>query len=138
MLTRAAAARSRSALAAFSGLYYAIAVLNDSAYREEFVSNLIDEMRDTFRLRPSTSSAAAWWPASTCARSCRRWRSGAERSGHRHRAAAARVAAARQRAGARVALDRLDAAEEQVERAEARQRRGPRARASSVGMPGST
>jgi hypothetical protein len=38
-------------LAAFSGLYYAIAVLNDSAYREEFVSDLTDEMRETFRLR---------------------------------------------------------------------------------------
>jgi hypothetical protein len=38
-------------LAAFSGLYYAIAVLNDNAYREEFVSDLTDEMRDTFRLR---------------------------------------------------------------------------------------
>jgi hypothetical protein len=38
-------------LAAFSGLYYAIAVLNDSAYREEFVSDLTREMRDTFRLR---------------------------------------------------------------------------------------
>ena len=33
------------------GLYYAIAVLNDNAYREEFVSDLTDEMRDTFRLR---------------------------------------------------------------------------------------
>ena len=38
-------------LAAFSGLYYAIAVLNDNAYREEFVSDLTDEMRETFRLR---------------------------------------------------------------------------------------
>jgi hypothetical protein len=38
-------------LAAFSGLYYAIAVLNDRAYREEFLDDLTEEMRDTFRLR---------------------------------------------------------------------------------------
>ena len=38
-------------LAAFSGLYYAIAVLNDPAYRQEFLDDLTREMRDTFRLR---------------------------------------------------------------------------------------
>jgi hypothetical protein len=38
-------------LAAFSGLYYAIAVLNDPAYRKEFLDDLTREMRDTFRLR---------------------------------------------------------------------------------------
>jgi hypothetical protein len=38
-------------LAAFSGLYYAIAVLNDPAYRQEFLDDLTKEMRETFRLR---------------------------------------------------------------------------------------
>jgi len=38
-------------LAAFSGLYYAIAVLNDKTYREEFLAELTDEMRETFLLR---------------------------------------------------------------------------------------
>jgi hypothetical protein len=38
-------------LAAFSGLYYAIAVLNDPAYRQEFLDDLTREMRETFRLR---------------------------------------------------------------------------------------
>ena len=38
-------------LAAFSGLYYAIAVLTDSVYREEFLEELETTMRDTFRAR---------------------------------------------------------------------------------------
>lgn len=38
-------------LAAFSGLYYAIAVLNDKTYREEFLAELTAEMRETFLLR---------------------------------------------------------------------------------------
>lgn len=38
-------------LASFSGLYYAIAVLNDPAYRQEFLDDLTVEMRETFRLR---------------------------------------------------------------------------------------
>jgi len=38
-------------IAAFSGLYYAIAVLTDSTYREEFLEDLTDEMRETFRQR---------------------------------------------------------------------------------------
>jgi hypothetical protein len=37
-----------SALAAFSGLYYAIAVLSDSAYREEFLEDLQTSLRETF------------------------------------------------------------------------------------------
>lgn len=37
-----------SMIAALSGLYYSIAVLTDSAYREEFLSELTGEMRDTF------------------------------------------------------------------------------------------
>jgi hypothetical protein len=38
-------------LAAFSGLYYAIAVLTDSVYRAEFLSELEGTMRETFRAR---------------------------------------------------------------------------------------
>ncbi len=37
-----------SALAAFSGLYYAIAVLSDSTYREEFLEDLETSLRETF------------------------------------------------------------------------------------------
>ncbi len=39
------------AIAALSGLYYAIAVLTDATYREEFLSELTDEMRSSFVLR---------------------------------------------------------------------------------------
>lgn len=38
-------------LAAFSGLYFAIAMLTDSTYREEFLVELTDELRTTFRER---------------------------------------------------------------------------------------
>jgi len=37
-----------SALAAFSGLYYAIAVLSDSTYREEFLEELQTSLHETF------------------------------------------------------------------------------------------
>ncbi len=37
-----------SALAAFSGVYYAIAVLSDATYREEFLEELQTSLRDTF------------------------------------------------------------------------------------------
>ena len=40
-----------SALAAFSGLYYAIAVLSDSTYREEFLDELQTSLRETFGVR---------------------------------------------------------------------------------------
>lgn len=43
--------RVSGALAAFSGLYYAIAVLTDGTYREEFLEEVTGSMRDTFRLR---------------------------------------------------------------------------------------
>lgn len=43
--------RVSGALGAFSGLYYAIAVLTDGTYREEFLEEVIGSMRDTFRLR---------------------------------------------------------------------------------------
>lgn len=40
-------------LAAFSGLYFAVAMLTDSTYREEFLEELTSELRDSFRLRDS-------------------------------------------------------------------------------------
>ena len=40
-----------SALAAFSGLYYAIAVLTDAAYREEFLEELQTSLHETFHDR---------------------------------------------------------------------------------------
>lgn len=43
--------RVSGALAAFSGLYYAIAVLTDGTYREEFLEDAVGSMGDTFRLR---------------------------------------------------------------------------------------
>jgi hypothetical protein len=43
--------RVSAAIAAFSGLYYAIAVLTDSTYRDEFLDELTDEMRATFAAR---------------------------------------------------------------------------------------
>jgi hypothetical protein len=38
-------------LAAFSGFYFAVAMLTDSTYREEFLTELTDEMRTSFRDR---------------------------------------------------------------------------------------
>jgi hypothetical protein len=43
--------RVSGGIAAFSGLYYAIAVLTDSTYREEFLDELSEEMRSTFKAR---------------------------------------------------------------------------------------
>ena len=43
--------RVSAAIASFSGLYYAIAVLTDSTYREEFLGEVSESMRGTFRLR---------------------------------------------------------------------------------------
>jgi hypothetical protein len=43
--------RVSAAIAAFSGLYYAIAVLTDATYREEFLSELEASMRETFTAR---------------------------------------------------------------------------------------
>jgi len=50
-----------SGLAAFSGLYYAIAVLSDATYREEFLADLQTSLRDTFadRARYLQARAAA-------------------------------------------------------------------------------
>ena len=39
------------ALAAFSGLYFAVAMLTDATYREEFLDELTSELRQTFRER---------------------------------------------------------------------------------------
>jgi hypothetical protein len=43
--------RVSAAIAAFSGLYYAIAVLTDSTYRDEFLDEVTEEMRETFAAR---------------------------------------------------------------------------------------
>jgi hypothetical protein len=43
--------RVSAGLAAFSGFYFAIAMLTDTTYREEFLDELTGEMRETFRAR---------------------------------------------------------------------------------------
>jgi hypothetical protein len=43
--------RVAGAIAALSGLYYAVAVLTDSTYREEFLTEVMDEMTTTFHDR---------------------------------------------------------------------------------------
>lgn len=43
--------RVSGGIAAFAGLYYAIAVLTDATYREEFLENVTAEMRQVFRAR---------------------------------------------------------------------------------------
>jgi hypothetical protein len=43
--------RVSAGLAAFSGFYFAVAMLTDSTYREEFLDELTSEMRATFRAR---------------------------------------------------------------------------------------
>ena len=43
--------RVAGGLAAFSGFYFAVAMLTDSTYREEFLTELADEMRTSFRAR---------------------------------------------------------------------------------------
>jgi len=43
--------RVAGGLAAFSGFYFAVAMLTDSTYREEFLTELTDEMRISFRDR---------------------------------------------------------------------------------------
>lgn len=50
--------RVSGAIAAFSGLYYAIAVLTDSTYRDEFLHEVTDEMRETFAARARYISGA--------------------------------------------------------------------------------
>jgi hypothetical protein len=43
--------RVAAGLATFSGFYFAIAMLTDSTYREEFLAELTGEMRDSFEAR---------------------------------------------------------------------------------------
>jgi hypothetical protein len=43
--------RVSGAIAAFSGLYYAIAVLTDATYRAQFLDRLTSELRETFEQR---------------------------------------------------------------------------------------
>ena len=43
--------RVAGGLAAFSGFYFAVAMLTDSTYREEFLEELTDEMRTSFKER---------------------------------------------------------------------------------------
>jgi hypothetical protein len=43
--------RAATAVAAFSGLYYAVAILLDPAYRDQFVDSLTEELRETFARR---------------------------------------------------------------------------------------
>jgi hypothetical protein len=43
--------RVSGGIAAISGLYYAIAVLTDATYREQFLDRMGDEMQATFRAR---------------------------------------------------------------------------------------
>jgi hypothetical protein len=43
--------RVATGVAAFAGLYYAVTILVDAAYRDQFVDSLGEELRDTFRRR---------------------------------------------------------------------------------------
>ena len=43
--------RVATGVAAFVGLYYAVTILVDAAYRDQFVDSLSEELRDTFRRR---------------------------------------------------------------------------------------
>ncbi len=43
--------RVSGGIAAFSGPYYAIAVLTDSTYREEFLEEITSEVGETFKAR---------------------------------------------------------------------------------------
>ena len=43
--------RVSAGIAALSGLYYSVAVLTDSTYREEFLEELTGEMRESFAQR---------------------------------------------------------------------------------------
>ncbi|MGH2539348.1 MAG: hypothetical protein ACRDGK_02385 [Actinomycetota bacterium] len=43
--------RVATGVAAFAGLYYAVTILVDAAYRDQFVDTLTRELRDTFRRR---------------------------------------------------------------------------------------
>ena len=51
--------RVSGGIGAFAGLYYSIAVLTDSTYREEFLDELTDEMRSSFAARAEYRAARA-------------------------------------------------------------------------------
>jgi len=51
--------RVSGGIGAFAGLYYAIAVLTDATYREEFLEELTAEMRETFTARAQYRAARA-------------------------------------------------------------------------------
>jgi hypothetical protein len=55
--------RVSAAIAALSGLYYAIAVLTDDAYREEFLDEVTSQMRATFAARAEYLRLRAARPA---------------------------------------------------------------------------
>ncbi len=55
--------RVATAIAGFSGFYYAIAVLTDATYREEFAAEITEQMRESFRLRVSYRQALGELPA---------------------------------------------------------------------------
>ena len=44
-------ARVATGVAAFAGLYYAVTILVDSAYRDQFVDALSEQLRGTFERR---------------------------------------------------------------------------------------
>jgi preprotein translocase subunit SecD len=43
--------RASLGIAAFAGLYYTVGMLVDATYRDEFVDELTDQMRETFAIR---------------------------------------------------------------------------------------
>jgi uncharacterized membrane protein len=51
--------RVSAALAALSALYYSISLLTDSTYRDEFLAEITDELRDTFAARSEYLAALA-------------------------------------------------------------------------------
>jgi hypothetical protein len=63
LLLTAELLRVSAAIAALSGLYYAIAVLTDDAYREEFLEEVTSQMRATFAARAAYLALRAARPA---------------------------------------------------------------------------
>ena len=50
--------RVATGVASFAGLYYAVAILVDSAYRDQFVDTLTSQLRETFERRASTCACS--------------------------------------------------------------------------------
>lgn len=57
--------RASLGIAAFAGLYYTVAMLVDATYRDEFVGELIDQMRSTFTTRAEYLELVDSTPAPT-------------------------------------------------------------------------